>query len=356
MSATIRIEHLAKRYGSTVAVHDLNLEVAPGEVVGLLGPSGCGKTTVLKCLAGLEQPSGGEIAIRDRVVASPRHSVPPEARMIGMVFQSYALWPHKTVYQNVSYPLEVRHVDRRQVPDRVRQALDLVGLADYGQRYPSELSGGQQQRVALARSIVYEPTILLFDEPLSNLDANTRARVRDELKRLLRRLGTTSVYVTHDQVEAMALCDRVVLMNGGRVVQVGAPEDLYKRPASVFVADFLGAGNVLRGRLVAPGEVEAGGLRVCCRAPGAAKLGDGVALVFRREALSLRREGSAASTNCWPMQVRDRTAFGAFYEYRVVAGSADLVLQSADSGWEVGSAGYLVIPPDEVIAFTDEEV
>jgi iron(III) transport system ATP-binding protein len=354
MSVAIRIQHLAKQYGSTVAVHDLNLEVASGEVVGLLGPSGCGKTTVLKCIAGLEQPSGGEIAIRDRVVASPRHNVPPEARMIGMVFQSYALWPHKTVYHNVSYPLEVRHVDRREIPDRVRRALELVGLAEYGQRYPSELSGGQQQRVALARSVVYEPTILLFDEPLSNLDANTRARVRDELKRLLGRLGTTSVYVTHDQVEAMALCDRVVLMNAGRAVQVAAPEDLYKRPASVFVADFLGAGNVLAGRLVAPGEVEAAGLRVCCQPPADAKLGQGVAVVFRREALSLRRDGTAAANNCWRMQVRDRTAFGAFYEYRVLAGDVELVLQSLDPAWKVGEDGYVAIAPDEVIAFNEE--
>lgn len=354
MPATIRIQHLAKRYGSAVALHDLTLDVAPGEVLGLLGPSGCGKTTVLKCLAGLEQPSNGEIYIRDRLVASARDNVPPEARRIGMVFQSYALWPHKTVYHNVSYPLEVRHTERRLIPERVQTALTLVGLAEYGHRYPSELSGGQQQRVALARSIVYEPDILLFDEPLSNLDANTRVRVRDELKRLLRRLGTTSIYVTHDQVEAMALCDRVVLMNAGRAVQAGAPEELYKRPASLFVADFLGAGNVLHGLVGDAGEVDASGLRVCCEPPAAVKVGDRLALVFRREAVSLHREHTG-SPNCWPMQVLERTAFGAFYEYQVLAGSAELLLQSTQGEWSVGDRGHAAIAPADVIAFIETE-
>ncbi len=350
--AVIRIQHLAKRYGSTDALHDLTLDVEAGEVVGLLGPSGCGKTTVLKCIAGLEQPSGGEIYIRDTLVASARENVPPEARKIGMVFQSYALWPHKTVFKNVSYPLEVRRVDRKEIPDRVQKALSLVGLEEYGSRYPSELSGGQQQRVALARSIVYEPNILLFDEPLSNLDANTRVRVRSELKHLLRRLKTTSIYVTHDQVEAMALCDRVVLMNAGRPVQMGPPEELYQRPASVFVADFLGSGNVLEGRLVAADEAEAGGLRVRCRPLAEVKVGDTVALVLRREAIALRRDCDGNGSNCWPMQVRERTPFGAFYEYQVQAGDAEILLQCPDGTWSEGDRGYASIAPADVIAFT----
>jgi ABC-type Fe3+/spermidine/putrescine transport system ATPase subunit len=349
--STIKIDTLVKRYGRTEAVAEVSLEVASGEVLGLLGASGCGKTTILKCIAGLEQPSGGQISIDGRLVASPRVSVPPERRDIGMVFQSYALWPHKTVYSNVSYPLEVRHVRRAEIRPRVERALELVGLSELGARYPSQLSGGQQQRVAVARSIVYEPKILLFDEPLSNLDANTRARVRNDLKRLLHRLGITSIYVTHDQVEAMAICDRVVLMQAGRVVQVGAPEELYARPASLAVAELIGAGTILAGRTVAEGEVDAAGLRVQCVVPAGLTVGSSVNLVLRREVLKLEAGPGAGDPNCWPGRVSERTAYGAYFEYLVASGDAELLVQTGDGTWNVGDELRVRIAAENVICF-----
>ena len=244
--SVIRVSGLQKLYGDIVAVSDVDLEVEQGEVVGLLGPSGCGKTTTLRCIAGLETPSDGTIELAGRVVDSPTGRVPAEKRGVGMVFQSYALWPHMTVAKNVEFPLGyTQSIAKKNRSDRVRATLDAVGLTGYEERYPGELSGGQQQRVAVARAIAPEPAVLLFDEPLSNLDAKLRNHVRIELKVLLRRLDATAVYVTHDQREAMSLCDRIAVMEGGVVRQIGTPEEIYEHPADVFVSDFVGDTNVL---------------------------------------------------------------------------------------------------------------
>lgn len=253
------------RYGDYVAVDGVSFHVADGEFVSLLGPSGCGKTTTLRCIAGLESATRGEIRIGRDIVARDGHEVPPEKRGVNMVFQSYAVWPHMTVFDNVAYGLRVHRQGRAEIERRTNEALRLVGLAGLESRYGTELSGGQQQRVAVARAVVTEPRLLLFDEPLSNLDAGLRERMRFELVGLQRRLGRTSVYVTHDQAEAMVMSDRIILMNGGRIVQEGSPRDLYDRPASRFAAEFVGSANLLEAEITAPHgnghmTVTAGGL------------------------------------------------------------------------------------------------
>jgi ABC-type Fe3+/spermidine/putrescine transport system ATPase subunit len=248
-AAVLRLEHLSKSFGRVKAVDDVSLEIQEGEIFALLGPSGCGKTTTLRLLAGLETPDDGRIVLRDRPIAAPAEGifVPPHKRNMGMVFQSYAIWPHKTVFENVAYPLRVRRVKGSEVQERVLRTLDLVGLTGLENRQGPQLSGGQQQRVALARALVYEPSVLLLDEPFSNLDAKLREQMRVQLKMLLREVRITAVFVTHDQVEALSLSDRVALMNEGKVEQAGTPRDLYERPATAFVRDFLGTTVLLRG-------------------------------------------------------------------------------------------------------------
>jgi spermidine/putrescine ABC transporter ATP-binding subunit len=241
----ITIAGVTKRFGTVTAVDAAALTVADGELFTLLGPSGCGKTTLLRLLAGFYQPDAGEIRFGERVVSG----LPPYARNIGMVFQNYALWPHMTVSGNVSYGLRLRKLASAEVTARVAEGLRKVNLEGFEARYPGQLSGGQQQRVALARALVLNPDILLLDEPLSNLDAKIRVQVRAEIRKLQRELGITTVYVTHDQEEALSLSDRVAVMRNGRVLQVGAPRDLYERPRTRFVADFVGTNNLVPGRV-----------------------------------------------------------------------------------------------------------
>jgi iron(III) transport system ATP-binding protein len=245
--ATLELRAVSKRYGDVVALDRLSLAIGDGEMVVLLGPSGCGKTTALRLIAGLLTPDAGEILLDGEPISSAARLVPPERRGMAMVFQSYALWPHMTVFDNVAYGLRVRRARRAEILRRVSDALALVRLGGLDARYPGELSGGQQQRVALARAIVVEPEILLFDEPLSNLDAMLRDEMRFELRALQRKLRITSVYVTHEQREALVLADRVVVMRGGRLVQSGSPEAIVRRPADRFVASFLGTSNLLGG-------------------------------------------------------------------------------------------------------------
>jgi len=239
----ISVENLTKRFGPLAVVSEVSLSIEEGELFTLLGPSGCGKTTLLRLIAGFYAPDGGEIRFDDRVV----NAVPPHERGIGMVFQNYALWPHMTVSENVSYGLKLRKIAAPEIAERVRGVLQKVGLTGLGDRYPGQLSGGQQQRVALARALVLNPQILLLDEPLSNLDAKIRIQVRAEIRKLQKELGITTIYVTHDQEEALTLSDRIAVFNQGKVFQIGPPKALYERPANRFVADFIGINNLVEG-------------------------------------------------------------------------------------------------------------
>src|ERR1700749_624928 len=259
MTATLEVTDLRKQFSiGRPAIDGVSFSVPAGEIVVLLGPSGRGKTTTLRCVAGLEHPTGGRIriggesAIGGKVVSSPARGilVPPRVRNLGMVFQSYAVWPHMTVRQNVAYPLKHRKNARGEADRKVDEALQLVGLSEYADRPVVSLSGGQMQRVALARSIVYRPQLLLLDEPLSNLDAQLRLRLRDDLRRIIKQAGVTAVYVTHDQAEAVVLGDRIGVMRDGKLLQIGSPDEIYNRPGDLFVANFTGATNELAGTLI----------------------------------------------------------------------------------------------------------
>src|SRR3954449_12874523 len=253
MSGTLEVTDLHKQFSvGRPAVSGVSFTVPAGEIVVLLGPSGCGKTTTLRCVAGLEHPTAGTISIAGKVVSAPSRgiSIAPRHRELGMVFQSYAVWPHMTVRQNVVYPLKHRGVARADARTQVDEVLALVGLSDYAERPVTSLSGGQMQRVALARSIVYRPKLLLLDEPLSNLDAKLRLRLRDDLRGILKQTGMTALYVTHDQAEAVVLGDRIGVMRDGKLLQIGTPDQIYNRPADLFVANFTGATNELAGTLV----------------------------------------------------------------------------------------------------------
>ncbi len=264
----LRLKDVDKAFDATetTVIRGLNLDLDENKMLVLLGPSGCGKTTTLRMIAGLLNPDRGTIEVDGKTVAGPGWGLPPEQRNLSMVFQSYAVWPHKTVFENVAYGLEVRRLPREEIRRRVQGALDLVRLGQLGARYPSEISGGQQQRVALARAVVVEPSLLLLDEPLSNLDATLREQMRVELKLLQRQLKITSIYVTHDQAEAMVLADILVVMRDGVIEQQGKAEMVYRRPLSKFVANFLGVTNMIEGRLVGReqtmGSVEVPGLGV----------------------------------------------------------------------------------------------
>jgi iron(III) transport system ATP-binding protein len=321
MSAELIVSHLRKQFlVGRPAVDDVSFRIAAGEIVVLLGPSGCGKTTTLRMIAGLEHPTTGMIAIGGDEVAAPERGVhvPPRLRNIGMVFQSYAVWPHMTVKQNVNYPLRHRNVPRDQAEHKIAEVLGLVGLSEYAERPVTQLSGGQMQRVALARALVYEPRILLLDEPLSNLDAKLRLRLRDELRRIIKEAKVTALYVTHDQSEAVVLGDRIGVMENGKLMQMSPPVELYNRPANLFVANFTGASNLLKGE-IASGSVKFPSgelLRIGQAIPGNA--GDSVLVAVRPENITLRANGDAAdSVNSFSARVIEGHFHGTQTTYAV---------------------------------------
>ncbi len=307
MAPFLALDRLGKRYGTAAVVQDVTIDVAEGEFLGLLGPSGCGKTTTLQMIAGFEAPTSGGI----RLQGSDLTAVPAAKRGIGLVFQSYALFPHMTAAENVVFGLEMRRVPKPERRKRVAAALDLVHLAHLADRYPRHMSGGQQQRVALARALVFEPRLLLLDEPLSNLDAKLREQLQVELRELQRRIGVTTILVTHDQTEAMALCDRVAVMQAGRLVQIDAPWRAYDLPADGFVADFLGRSNRLPARAAA-GQAEAGGHRFALPPDLVERRGE-VLLTIRPERLRIHCDGAAGLGG----QVHSRLFLGGSWLYRV---------------------------------------
>jgi iron(III) transport system ATP-binding protein len=329
LGTRLRLVSVSRRFvraeQGAAAVDDVSLTVEPGELLTLLGPSGCGKTTTLRIVAGFEQPDSGRVLIDEQDVTG----LMVYRRGIGFVFQNYALFPHLTVFENVAYGLRVKRLGEAAVRERVARVLTLVGLPGYERRFPNQLSGGEQQRVALARAVVVEPRLLLFDEPLSNLDAKLRVQMREELSRLQRQLAITTIYVTHDQDEAMAISDRIAVMQAGRVAQVGTAQDLYRAPRSVFVAEFIGRVNLLPARVVradaGSAVVAVWGREVAVPTDEPAAAGQAVSLVLRPESVGLLPERAAAPAAdvTAPGVVRGRTFLGEKVEYTVeVVGSA----------------------------------
>jgi ABC-type Fe3+/spermidine/putrescine transport system ATPase subunit len=327
----LELINVVKRFGdqAEAVIRGLSTTVAEGQMLVLLGPSGCGKTTTLQLVAGMLHPDDGSILVDGKAVAGPGWGLPPERRNLGMVFQSYAVWPHKTVFENVAYGLQLRSVPREELRRRVQEALDLVHLGELGDRYPSEVSGGQRQRVAFARAIVVKPSLLLLDEPLSNLDATLREQMRIELKLLQRKLGLASIYVTHDQAEAMVLADHLVVMRDGIIEQQGPAEAVFRRPRSGFIASFLGITNLLKGRVI---EIAPDGARVEIGALGALsafladdvrthlKPGDAACVSIRPLELTLSASRPAAAANAFEGQIMERIFLGDLTEYLVRSG------------------------------------
>jgi iron(III) transport system ATP-binding protein len=337
----VELDHLGKNFGAEAAVRDVCLSVGRGEFVTLLGPSGCGKTTTLRCIAGLERPDTGEVRIDGEIVASAERGIclNPEHRNIGMVFQSYAVWPHMTVFDNVAYGLRVRRAPASVVRERTMRVLKRVGLANLADRYATKLSGGQRQRVALARAIVYEPKVVLFDEPLSNLDAKLREQMRVELVRLQKDVGITSIYVTHDQSEALVMSDRVVVMNRGVIQQIGDPHTIYARPANTFVANFIGVANLMKGVLLGGSEefcdmeipLGEGHPPAHVKAVRCSNVSHGQQLVLsvRPEDVSVHlcKPNGASSCNLLEGEVVDTIYLGNFLECRVRVGCYEISAQ-----------------------------
>ncbi len=355
--AFIEIKNLFKRFKKVVAVNRIQLEVNKGEMITLLGPSGCGKTTTLRCIAGLETPEEGDIVIDGKPMLS-QGFVQPSKRGIGMVFQNYAVWPHMKVFNNIVYGLKIQKLSKGQIKDKGQKVLELVGLDGLGERYPSQLSGGQQQRVALARALVGNPKVLLLDEPLSNLDAKLREELRFEIKSLVRRMGITSVYVTHDQAEAMVISDRIAVMNSGNVVQLGTAQEIYKKPANKFVADFIGTMNFMSGEVleVFP-DKKAVYVRtefsekLRCRTPnGTAATGQGVYASIRPEDVEVFTEPPQESENLFKGTIAHKAYLGNFLFFFININDTMIRVQVPHHlPQEEGQALYVYLNPEKCL-------
>ena len=346
--ASVELRGLTKRYGDVAVVDDISLAIEHGHLVCLLGPSGCGKTTTLRLIAGFVEPSAGEIRVGDKLISSPTHSLPPERRNMSMIFQSYALWPHMTVAENIVYGLKLRKLDRGTIAKKLDAILSTTRLAPLAERYPGELSGGQQQRVALARALIVEPETLLLDEPLSNLDANLREEMRFEVRRLHDAYRYTTVYVTHDQSEAMTTADLICVMNGGKIEQSGSPEDVYDRPRSEFVARFIGSSNVVKGKAQDDARIVFAGTPLRC-VGGKLKAGVDTAVSIRPHDIGISAMAPPGAENTVPATVTRQVFLGGSRDYMVeLKGGASLrVVTAAGDSIPEGSAVWLHLPPDK---------
>jgi iron(III) transport system ATP-binding protein len=351
--AAVELRNLVKRYGPLAVVDDVSLTIDHGRLVCLLGPSGCGKTTTLRLIAGFVEPSAGEILVGDKVVSSPARTVPPERRNMSMIFQSYALWPHMTVAQNVAYGLDLRKVDRDTIARKLKTILDATHLEALAGRYPGELSGGQQQRVALARALMVEPQTLLLDEPLSNLDANLREEMRFEVRRLHDEYRYTTVYVTHDQSEAMTTADLIAVMNAGKIEQAGPPEEIYDRPRSEFVARFIGSSNVLAGTALDETHLSCAGATLRCTGgkfvPGAPGK-----VAIRQHVVELTPEKPANQDNVMQATVARQVFLGSSRDYMVEIADGTQVRVVASAGLNIpqGAAVWLGLPPERCLVLS----
>ena len=367
----LRIQNLYKTFGQVAAVNRINLDIAEGEFFTMLGSSGCGKTTTLRMVGGLEKPDAGEIHLGDQCLVAPDKNlfIKPEKRNMGMVFQSYALWPHMTVFENVAYPLKLRGIKGAQASKKVEDVLALVGLAGLGERPAPALSGGQQQRVALARALVFSPKVLLLDEPLSNLDAQLREEMRRELKSLQQRVNITVIFVTHDQIEALSLSDRIAIMKFGVLEQVGTPEEVYFRPATPFVRDFLGKTFLLPGKISASTDqsvsVEVQGFssaslnlprtKVIGSVNGSLAVGQGVTVAIRPEKVNLTGSRQDGRVNMVEATLQTVQFLGDRYEYTVTLGADTRVLVSPESyDLKSGDRVYLELKPEGMTLWPSE--
>lgn len=358
-SPKIQVKNIVKRFGKVFAVNDVSFDVQDGEVVGLLGPSGSGKTTILRSIAGLEDIDDGEILIDGKVMSSPNKgiNVPPEKRRLGFVFQSYALWPHMTVKKNLGYTLKGFSKDEKE--KRVRSALEMVRLTEVADRYPAQLSGGQQQRIALARSLCHQPSVILLDEPMSNLDLRERERVRGELRKLLKDIGITSVFVTHDQEEAFVVSDSVILLDQGKVVQQGSPNELYAKPANLFAARFIGRANIMKADLI---EVRESEHRARMRFPEMSAefeceyegLPDGATMAaIRFNEISISSKPMAKPENVVEGKLVSREYRGSVTDHKLQVGDAELIVTthkfcSSTEHSPMGTRMYVYIPPGAI--------
>jgi iron(III) transport system ATP-binding protein len=351
--ASVELRGLTKRFGALAVVDDVSLKIDHGQLVCLLGPSGCGKTTTLRLIAGFLEPTSGEIHVGERVVSSPAKTIPPENRKMSMIFQSYALWPHMTVADNITYGLRLRKLSRDVIAKKLAAILATTKLEALAARYPGELSGGQQQRVALARALIVEPETLLLDEPLSNLDANLREEMRFEIRRLHDEYRYTTVYVTHDQSEAMTTADLIAVMNAGKIDQLGSPEDIYDRPQSEFVARFIGASNVIKGTARDENHVTFAGTTL--QVVGAKlKAGDTAPVAIRQHDVQLSTQAPANPQNALKARVTRQVFLGANRDYlaEVADGTTLRIVTTPGNIVSEGSEVWLTLPPERCRALS----